>query len=155
MYKSYLIHTHVNFDFVFIMIKIQSNPRCHFNTASDDENNPSRQFLELRIAMLAASKTYGEHNTMVFEKKLICCYLQCQIKFDPFCLHWGCSPLTVQAAGKRDQEHSSLLSELSRLQHQTPMGCVVNYAAMEIIPRKQLELEADKFASEYKVIQCF
>ena len=68
MYKSYLIRTHVYFDFVFIMIKIQSNPRCHFNTASDDESNPSRQFLELRIAMLAASKTYGEHNTMIFEK---------------------------------------------------------------------------------------
>ena len=42
-------------------------------------------------------------------------YSRTLIKFNPFCLHWSCSPSTVHAAGKRDQEHSSLLSELSRL----------------------------------------
>ena len=36
--------------------------------------------------------------------------------FDPFCLYRSCSPSTCHAAGKRNQEHSSLLSELSCLQ---------------------------------------
>ena len=35
------------------------------------------------------------------------------IKFDPFCLHWSCSPSTCHAAGKRDQDYSCLCLELS------------------------------------------
>ena len=45
----------------------------------------------------------------VVDKKQTCAILLDNImlnKFDPFCMHWSCSPSTGHASAKRDQEHS-------------------------------------------------